>query len=67
MAKALLGYQSSIDPRAVARLTAENRRLRQRVADLEDHVLRLQTENDGLAIEVRETPLLVLQESMQPV
>jgi len=50
MAKALLGYMSnSTDPRIVAQLTAENRRLRQRVADLEAHVLRLQAENDKLA------------------
>jgi hypothetical protein len=33
----------------VYRLTAENRILRQRVADLEEMTLRLQTENDALA------------------
>ena len=67
MAKALLGYMSSSDPRALARLTAENRRLRQRVADLEAHVLRLQAENDTLAAAAHEAPLLTLDESMQPV
>ena len=55
MAKALLGYMSNTDPRVVAQLTAETRRLRQRVADLEAHVLRLQSENDALAA-ARTTP-----------
>jgi hypothetical protein len=50
MAKALLGYTAGTDPRVVYRLTAENRILRQRVADLEDMTLRLQTENDALAV-----------------
>jgi hypothetical protein len=49
MAKALLGYSVGTDPRVVSRLTTENRILRQRVADLEDMTLRLQTENDALA------------------
>ena len=49
MAKALLGYMNTTDPRVVAGLTAENRRLRQRVADLEAHVMRLQAVNDALA------------------
>jgi hypothetical protein len=50
MAKALLGYSiGTIDPRVVNRLAGENRILRQRVADLEDIVLRLQQENDALA------------------
>jgi cell division protein FtsB len=66
MAKALLGYMSSSDPRAFAQITAENRRLRQRVADLEAHVLRLQAENDSLAAAVHDSPLLTLDESMQP-
>ena len=68
MAKALLGYMSSsTDPRVLAQLTAENRRLRQRVTDLEAHVLRLQAENDALAAAVNDSPLLSLDESMQPV
>lgn len=67
MAKALLGYMSSSDPRALAQLTAENRRLRQHVADLEDHILRLQAENDTLAADAHDAPLLTLDESMQPV
>jgi cell division protein FtsB len=66
MAKALLGYMSTTDPRVVAQLTAENRRLRQRVADLEAHIMRLQAENDALAAAVHESPLLTLDESMQP-
>jgi cell division protein FtsB len=68
MAKALLGYMStSTDPRVVAQLTAENRRLRQRVVDLEAHVMRLQADNDALAAAVHASPLLTLDESMQPV
>ncbi len=49
MAKALLGYSIGSDPRVAYRLTTENRLLRQRVADLEAAVLRLQRENDALA------------------
>jgi cell division protein FtsB len=66
MAQALHGYLSTTDPRVVAQLTAENRRLRQRVADLEAHVLRLQAENDALAAEAVKSPLLSFDESMQP-
>lgn len=46
MAKALIGYLNSDlrDPR----LTADNARLRQRVAELESLVLRLSEENDRL-------------------
>jgi cell division protein FtsB len=67
MAKALLGYMSSSsDPRLIAHLTAENRRLRQRVDDLEAHILRLQSENDSLAAAVHDSPLLTIDEdSMQ--
>lgn len=62
MAKALLGYMSSsTDPRVISQLTAETRRLRQRVADLEAHVLRLQAENDSLAAAVHDEPLLTLE------
>lgn len=67
MAKALHGYLSNTDPRVVAQLAAENRRLRQRVGDLEEHVLRLQTRNDALAAEVSAASLRSLDESMQPV
>jgi hypothetical protein len=49
MAKALLGYAIQTDPRVAHRLAGENRLLRQRVADLEDTVRRLQHENDALA------------------
>ncbi|MCW2817659.1 MAG: hypothetical protein JWR42_446 [Marmoricola sp.] len=49
MAKALLGFATGTDPRAVPHLQAENRLLRRRVGDLEDVVLRLQAENDALA------------------
>ncbi len=66
MAKALLGYMGSPDPRVVAQLTVENRRLRERVADLEAHVLRLQAETDALAATVHDAELLSLDESMQP-
>lgn len=68
MAKALLGYMStSTDPRVVAQLTAENRRLRQRVTDMEAHIMRLQAENDALDAAAHASPLLTLDESMQPV
>jgi len=49
MAKALLGYATGTDPRVAHRLAGENRVLRQRIADLEEMVLRLQHENDALA------------------
>ena len=48
MAKALIGYMNS-DPRMSARLSTENVRLRMRVAELEEVVLRLSQENDALA------------------
>ena len=67
MAKALHGYMSNTDPRVVAQLTAENRRLRQRVADLAAHALRLQSENDSLAAVVHDATMRTLDESMQPV
>ncbi len=66
MAKALLGYMSSTDPRALAQLMAENRRLRRQVADLEAAVLRLSAENDELAAAAAESELLTLDDSMQP-
>lgn len=66
MAKALLGYMSSTDPRVAAQLTAETRRLRQRVTDLEAQMLRLQAENDHLAAAVHDSALLTLDETMQP-
>jgi hypothetical protein len=68
MAKALIGYMNS-DLRTPARLTAENDRLRTRVAELEALVLRLSQENDALA--ARATALLDLEsetmQEMQPV
>jgi hypothetical protein len=67
MAKALLGYMSSsTDPRVVGQLIVENRRLRQRVTDLEAHMLRLQADNDKLVADLHDSPLLTLDESMQP-
>jgi hypothetical protein len=63
MAKALIGYMNS-DLRTPARLTAENDRLRTRVAELEALVLRLTQENDALA--ARAAALLDLEsETMQ--
>lgn len=47
MAKALIGYLSS-DLHIPARLAADNARLRARVGELEDLVLRLKEENDAL-------------------
>jgi hypothetical protein len=54
MAKALLGYVGGPDPR----LLAEMRRLQQRVQDLESELLRIQSENDALAVASREESLL---------
>jgi cell division protein FtsB len=65
MAKALVGYMNTTDPRVVAHLVSQNRRLRQRVADLEAHVLRLQAENDALAATVADE-LLTVTDQMQP-
>jgi hypothetical protein len=65
MAKALIGYMNSDlrDPRT----TAENARLRARVAELESLVLRLSEENDNLvanrAAELLDTAPL---QEMQP-
>ena len=56
MAKALIGYLNS-DLRTSAALTAENRRLRTRVDDLETMVLRLQAENDQLLAQQAATAL----------
>ena len=69
MAKALLGYMSS-DLRNPARLTAEklagdNRRLRERVADLEALIARLQDENDRLTA-AQAAAILEPIEEMQP-
>ncbi|WP_134738589.1 hypothetical protein [Nocardioides sp. 503] len=67
MAKALIGYLSSDlrDPR----LTAENARLRARVGELEDLVLRLAEENDRL-VASRAAALIDLEsaalQEMQP-
>ncbi len=67
MAKALLGYMNgTTDPRVVDRLTAENRRLRQQVEDLQALVMRLRMENDSLAAAAETATLLTLDETMQP-
>ena len=66
MAKALVGYMNRTDPRVVAQLMGENRRLRERVADLEAAVLRLQAENDALAADLTAEQLLTVPEQMQP-
>ncbi len=67
MAKALVGYMNATDPRVVTRLSSQNRRLRERVADLEAVVLRLQAQNDALAARLDPEQLLTLPERMQPV
>jgi hypothetical protein len=66
MAKALVGYMNRTDPRVVAQLMGENRRLRERVADLEAAMLRLQAENDALAAELSSDQLLTVPDQMQP-
>ena len=63
MAKALIGYMNS-DLRTPARLTAENTRLRTRVAELEALVLRLSQENDALAAAHAEALLDLGSETM---
>jgi hypothetical protein len=47
MAKALIGHLAG-DPHATARLATDNRRLRQRIDELENLVLRLQAEHHQL-------------------
>jgi cell division protein FtsB len=64
MAKALLGYMSSTDPRIATQLAGENRRLRQRVADLEAQILRLQSENDSLAAAAHDASVAALEHDM---
>ena len=67
MAKAIFGYMTGPDPRAVANVAADNRRLRDRVADLEALVSRLQQENDALAAAAMDgSTLLTVPEQMQP-
>ena len=60
MAKALLGYVGSDN-----RLSAENQRLRRRVADLEAAVLRLQAENDTLAALAHSGELLTVPDNIE--
>ena len=54
MAKALFGHVGSPDPRMIS----EMRRLQQRVRDLETELLRLQEENDTLAMEAAHEDML---------
>lgn len=56
MAKALLGHVGGLDPR----LLAEVATLRHRVRDLENEVLRLRAEVDGLAAAAARPELLTL-------
>jgi hypothetical protein len=57
MAKALFGHVGGPDPRIVS----EMRRLQQRVRDLEAELVRLQDENDALALEVGHEEMLVAE------
>ena len=69
MAKALIGYVGTQDPRITSRLVAENRQLRQQVADLRALVHRLQEENDALTAAIDPALLDVAaaaSEDMQP-
>ncbi len=67
MAKAIFGYMYGPDPRALASVAADNRRLRDRVAELETLVSRLQEENDALAAAAMDSStLLTVPEQMQP-
>lgn len=69
MAKALLGHMSSDlqNPArlAAARLAAENRRLRERITDLEALVVRLQDQNEQLTA-AQAAALLDPIDDMQP-
>lgn len=56
MAKALLGHIGGPD----LQLVSEVRRLQQRISDLEDHVMRLQAENDSLSAAVHDGELLTV-------
>ncbi len=64
MAKALIGYMNSDlrDPRT----TAENARLRARVAELESLILRLTEENDRLVARAAELLDSASLQEMQP-
>ena len=53
MAKALFSVSTGSDPRVTSRLATENRVLRQRVADLEAVVLRLQMDNDEMTASLK--------------
>jgi hypothetical protein len=55
MAKALFGHVGGPDPRMIS----EMRRLQQRVRDLEAELVRLQEENDTLAVEDSHEDMLV--------
>ena len=67
MAKAIFGYMNGPDPRAVANVADDNRRLRDRVAELEALVSRLQQENDALAAAAMDaSTLLTVPGQMQP-
>ncbi|HWU31577.1 MAG TPA: hypothetical protein VN108_01815 [Marmoricola sp.] len=56
MAKALLGYAVSPDARLQTRLAAENRHMRQRIADLETALAAAHIENEALtALVARES------------
>ena len=57
MAKALFGHVGGPDPRIVS----EMRRLQQRVRDLQAELVRLQDQNDALALEVGHEEMLVAE------
>lgn len=64
MAKALLGYAMSTDPRLHSqhtRLAAENRQLRQRITDLESALAAVQIENEVLSSLLPEDASTVLE------
>jgi len=62
MAKALFGHVSALDVRTVA----EMQRLQRRVRDLETQLLRLQAENDALAVATRGESLLTTFDMPKP-
>jgi hypothetical protein len=61
MAKALLGYTTSADPRQNMRLVSEIRHLRQRVADLESALAAAHVENEALSALVSQGAEAVLE------
>jgi hypothetical protein len=66
MAKALVGYMNT-PSHSTHLLAAENNRLRARVQELQELVLQLKQENDGLVAQAADHVETSMQQEMQPV